>query len=280
MQRTTELIEILAKLACYLFYSTVEYCSKRTQHWDFNKFSNKQRRMIQNAQACSNCENKSKLQKTNLKISLDQIAVLFKGFSTKTVTFSDSESCKWSSTLTQKSNRKWHETISKQTQNFQISDSESRGRLPKKNHKETKNCRLQFFAVDPCKRIDTNEHKETYLQLNCCGSLEVINTNTKGILYKICNCGIQRRTQTQKNCGLRKAIDTKHKLSWITEGGQHDTKQSGLGFESTQKWNFFERNSTQNGCTQRKWLRIWLQINTIWIEWTRKKWSSCEKFQC
>ena len=60
MQWTTELIEILAKLACYLFYSTVEYCSKRTQHWGFNKVSNKQRRMIQNAQACSNCENKSK----------------------------------------------------------------------------------------------------------------------------------------------------------------------------------------------------------------------------
>ena len=97
--------------------------------------------------------------------------------------------------------------------------------------------------------------------------------------------GLKRR---KKICGLRKAIDTKRarKLDccgpWVRLNGQHKAqRQSGLGFESTQKWNFFEKeNSTQNGCTQRKWLRIWLQINTIWIEWTRKNEALAAKFQC
>ena len=46
--------------------------------------------------------------------------------------------------------------------------SESFDRFVKTNHQnetknetmKTKNSRLLFFAVDPCKRIDTNEHKE------------------------------------------------------------------------------------------------------------------------
>ena len=65
---------------------------------------------------------------------------------------------------------------------------------------KTKNSRLLFFAVDPCKRIDTNEHKETLIyNWICCGSLEVINTNTmKEICTENYNCGIQRRTQNTK----------------------------------------------------------------------------------
>ena len=124
---------------------------------------------------------------------------------------------------------------------------------------KTKNSRLLFFAVDPCKRIDTNEHKETLIyNWICCGSLEVINTNTmKEICTENYNCGIQRRTQNTKKIvdGGRLStqrtqmnliavdrewssmVNTKHK-KW---------KQSGLGFESTQKWNSFEKeNSTQN----------------------------------
>ena len=76
---------------------------------------------------------------------------------------------------------------------------------------KTKNSRSLFFAVDPCKRIDTNEHKEnSYLQLNCCGSLEVINTKHKkrNLYKKITIAELLSRVQTQ---GLWKAEGYRHK---------------------------------------------------------------------
>ena len=148
--------------------------------------------------------------------------------------------------------------------------------------KETKNSRLLFFVVDPCKRIDTNEHKEAYLQLNCCGSLEVINTRRKKSVQNL-----QLRNPKGGLKGRKKFLWTaegyRHKGNtkidccgpWVKLNGQHKAqKQSGFGFESTQNGSgvSFERNSTQNGCTQ-KWLRK--LINTILNWMDTKKWSSC-----
>ena len=247
-----------------------------------------------------------RMQKTNLKISLDQIAVLFKGFSTKTVTFSDSESCKWLSTLTQKSNRKWHETISKQTQNLQISDSESHGRLPKKNHKETKNCRLQFFAVDPWERINTNEHKLRTLnwikhKKIACGlevnrhkkwaqsGLGFESTQRKEKLYKITIAESKVGLKERKDCGLRKAINT-NVDSW-RESTQSTKGRTRVWINAEKlKWNSFlkrtqhtkiavdsGRESTQSQ-TRKLLVRtlVWIDAQMKWNfflkETQHKKW--------
>ena len=139
---------------------------------------------------------------------------------------------------------------------------------------------LLFFAVDPCKRIDTNEHRETLIyNWICCGSLEVINTQRKKSV-QICNCGILSRTQTQKfvesgrlstqrktNCrGSRKVVNTTQ-------------KQSGLGFESTQMKVEFLLKGTQH----KKWLhtKMIAEVNQHNLNWMdTEKWSSCKKFQC
>ena len=134
---------------------------------------------------------------------------------------------------------------------------------------DTKNSRLLFLAVDPCKRIDTNEHKEnSYLQLNYCGSLEVINTQRKKSV-QICNCGILSRTQTQiVDCG--RLSTQRHKF--VADHWRWSTRRKA---ERTRvwinaKWNFFwGKLNTKNGCTQKMIADLSVDRHN-WIEWTRK----------
>ena len=113
---------------------------------------------------------------------------------------------------------------------------------------KTKNSRLLFFAVDPCKRIDTNEHKEnSYLQLNCCGSLEVINTQRKKSVQNL-----QLRNPKKDSKDARKFVDCGRLSTQSTNcrGSLRvvNTTQSRAdsGLNQRKSGISFERNSTQN----------------------------------
>jgi len=65
-QKFSEFIEYSSSQICCLSYSAVEYCSKETQDWDFNKFR-QQRQMIQITKKMLNCFS-TKMKEKNLKI--------------------------------------------------------------------------------------------------------------------------------------------------------------------------------------------------------------------
>ena len=73
----------------------------------------------------------------------------------------------------------------------------------------TKNSRLLFFVVNPCKELTQMNTKKTLIyNLNRCGSLEAINTK-EGILYR----KLQLRNPKEDS-------KTQRKL-WTAEGYRH-----------------------------------------------------------
>ena len=90
------------------------------------------------------------------------------------------------------------------------------------------------------------------------------STRTQKNLYKFTIAESKEDSKdARKFCGLRKAIDTKHKLSWITEGGQHDAKAERTRVRINAKVEFLLKGTQhKKKWLHRKWLRIWLQIDT------------------
>ena len=133
--------------------------------------------------------------------------------------------------------------------------------LAKNRHKWTQN----LFTIELLWITwgDQHEHKERNLYKFAIAESKV---------------GLKRR---KKICGLRKAIDTKR--TQICRGSRKvvntTQKAERTRVRINAKWSFFwKSNSTQNGCTQRKMIADPSADQHNWIEWTRKKWSSCKNF--
>ena len=99
------------------------------------------------------------------------------------------------------------------------------------------------------------------------------STHKERDLYKICNCGIQRRTQNTKKIvdgGRLSTQRTQMNLIAVDRewSSMVNTKHK-MKAERTRVWInakvefLWERELNTKCCTQKKWLRIRVQINTI-----------------
>ena len=208
-----------------------------------------------------NCFSNPKWKKTKISRSFDQLAVLFQ--------------------------RKFSEVKVK---------SESFDRFVKTNQQnetKMKQWKAVYYSllVDPCKRIDTNEHKTSYLQLNLLWITwgDQHKHNERNLYRKLQLRNPKEDSKHKENCGRRKAIYTKNTNEldccgpWVKLNGQHKAqkwKQSGLGFESTQKWNSFEKeNSTQNDAHKK--IDCGSECRSTQLNWmdTEKNEALAAKFQ-
>ena len=117
----------------------------------------------------------------------------------------------------------------------------------------TKNSRLLFFVVDPCKESTQMNTKKTLIyNWIAVDHLRWSTRTQRKESIQICNCGIQKRTQNT-NCGLRKAIYTEENTKFVADHWGWSTRhksRADSGSNQRKSGILLKENSTQNGCTQ------------------------------